>query len=86
MKKLITWLKTNKRAKYLIYGTLLYLILLALVILKIPEVFILALTIVLIMASMEYKDKSYNNTWDWKDIITGSIIPIILSLILCLIL
>ena len=35
------------------------------------------------MCASEYKDQAKGGVWDWKDILAGVIVPIVLDIIIC---
>lgn len=45
--------------------------------------FVGTLGVFIAMCSAEYKDKAKGGVWDWKDILAGVIVPIVLDIIIC---
>ena len=88
MNKLINWFKQSNRNKHLYMGILIYLvyILLTIGLLLLTEDIILISTVIATissithMISVEYKDRLQGNKFDWLDILSGSIIPVLLTI------
>lgn len=80
------WFNESNRKEHMYLGTVIYIIsLLFCLILSISIIncaIISTYTVLGCMVSVEYKDKLYGNKFDWLDIISGMIFPIIVSFVI----
>lgn len=78
------WFNGSNRKKHMYIGTVIYIVSFIFCIILSLNVINCAIistyTVIGCMASVEYKDKLYGNKFDWSDIISGIIIPIIISI------
>lgn len=76
MKKIINWFKQSNRYKHLIYTALV-----CTPILVLPNYINVIYVAFLIGACLEFKDKKQVGIWDWNDLLSGVIIPVLISIV-----
>lgn len=89
MKKIINWFKQSNRYKHLYMGLLIWIFYIIIILLLgisiMPATIVGSISSITHMITAEYKDKLKGGLFDKNDIIAGSIIPVILTLVIIII-
>lgn len=91
MKKIIDWFRESNRSKHLVAGIIVYVMMLAVPFMAVgfitlPMVVGMAVggmvATVIAMCTVEYIQKTLGHPWDWHDVLAGTIVPAVITLII----